>query len=384
MKIVIISPVFPYPKAGILPGIERFAENLALNLKKVGHQIKIITTFWNGGNRYDLYKGISILRVLDSKALFGKFGSIFRLNHFTFGLNLIKKRIFKYYYDSDAIILPLAIGFTGFLKIKKIPVFSVFHHYEIPESLVRYLEIPFFHYLEKHQFKKHKNIIAVSDASKKEIINHYGIEKKYIEIIPNGVNIEKFLPNNIDPSIKKKYGKYLLLYAGPFLKRKRIPILLRAMSYVVKRLPDAHLVLIGDGPLLNYCKNLSKSLGIQQNVSFLGFIKNEELLKYFASSTIFIFPSEIEGFGQVLLESMASGTPVICANKLPMSKIIENGGITFKLNNPIDLSKKIIELIKNPNKLKELRKNCLNIAKKYDWSHIAEVYTAYIKKNLNL
>jgi len=67
MKIAIITPTFPYPKRG-LPGLyghERYTENLAINLKKMGHDVKIITTFWNGGNRNDNYKGIQ--RVNDGK-----------------------------------------------------------------------------------------------------------------------------------------------------------------------------------------------------------------------------------------------------------------------------------------------------------------------------
>ncbi len=116
MKISIVTLAFPYPRSGGLPGIENSVENLAISLKKLGHQVKIITSFWNGGKRKDNYKGIPILRILDSKALFGKAGSIFQLNHLSFGLNLIRKKNFKFFSDSDAIIMPLAIGFTKFFK----------------------------------------------------------------------------------------------------------------------------------------------------------------------------------------------------------------------------------------------------------------------------
>jgi len=141
-----------------------------------------------------------------------------------------------------------------------------------------------------------------------------------------------------------------------------------------------HLILIGKGPFLNYCKKLTKSLGIQEHVSFLGFIRDEELLKYYASSTLFVFPSEIEGFGQVILESMASGTPVICANKLPMSEIIKNGGITFKLNDSNDLAEKIIDLLDNKEKRLLLKKNTIDtIKKKNDWLVIAKEFIEYAK-----
>ena len=74
MKITIISPFFPYPKRGDFFGAERYTENLAFSLKEIGFDIKIVTSFWYGGKRYDTYNGIPILRILDSKALFGNFG----------------------------------------------------------------------------------------------------------------------------------------------------------------------------------------------------------------------------------------------------------------------------------------------------------------------
>ena len=77
---------------------------------------------------------------------------------------------------------------------------------------------------------------------------------------------------------------------------------------------------------------------------------------------------------------MASGTPIICANKPPMSEIIETGGITFKLNDSMDLSKKIIYLLNNQKELAKLRDNALNVVKKYDWIKISKSYLDYINK----
>ena len=71
-----------------------------------------------------------------------------------------------------------------------------------------------------------------------------------------------------------------------------------------------------------------------------------------ASSRALIHTSYHESFAIVLVEAMASGTPVVCANKLPMSEIVGNGGFTFKLNDSNDLAEKIINLLKNDSLLK--------------------------------
>jgi len=280
------------------------------------------------------------------------------------------------------------MGFTRFFKIKKIPFVSVFYHREIVKSF-RYeffyysFFLFFLHHLQKRQFRKHENIIAISNFSKNELMKHYGLKEKRITVIPTGVDTEKFNQSNNSNDVREKYGKNILLYSALTVYRKRLPVLLEAMTRVIKEVPNAHLILTGGGPLWNYCKNLSNSLGLQENVTFLGFVKDEELRKYYASSDIYILPSELEGFGQVLLEAMASGTPVICANIPPMSEIVENGGgKTFKVNDSKDLSKKIIELLNNREELLKLKKNALITIKKYEWPQIAKIYRDFFKKIL--
>lgn len=374
MEITIITPSFPYPKGGFLPGVEQYIKNLAIGLKKLNYNVKIVTTYWNGSNTYDNYEGIPILRVLDSKSLFGKIGSIFHLNYLTFGLNIIRRKNTKFFQNSDIIIIAVAIGFINFLKVKKFRLISIYHHFEVPKTFLDFLYLPFFHYLEKKQFKRQKIIITFSNSSKKDIIKNYKINEDKIKIIPHGIDINKFNPNKFSNKLRKKYGKYLVLYSGLMIKRKRVDILLKAISYVVKEIQDISFVLTGDGPLLNQFKNMAKDYGIEDYTHFLGFVSDDLLIKYFATSDLFVFPSELEGFGQVILEAMASGTPVICVNKPPMSEIIESGGLTFKLNDARDLAKKIVTLLKNKILLKELGAIAFKIAKEYDWNEITIKY----------
>ncbi|MEE9379447.1 MAG: glycosyltransferase family 4 protein [Candidatus Lokiarchaeia archaeon] len=384
MNITIITPVFPYPYQGILPGVESYVKSLALPLKKLGHNIKIVTTFWNGNKKYDKYKGIPILRIKDTKALFGKIGSIFHFNYITFGLNAFRKKNFEFYKDSDIIFMPLTVGIPYISKRKKIPIITAFLHYEDKNKWIDYLTLSFYHLLERIQFKNFREILTISHFSKNELVNKYGIKDKIIEVIPVGVDTKKFNPSNKSNELKHKYPGKILLCVGPFLKRKRISLLIKAMSKVLKKFPEVHLILIGKGITWEYCKRLSKIFKIQNHTSFLGFIPQEDLLKFYASSDIFVFPSELEGFGQVLLESMASGTPVICANKPPMSEIIGNAGITFEINNVEDLSEKILKLLNNKDELKTLGEKSIDEVEKYDLLKIAKKFSDYAKKILNL
>ena len=381
-KITIITLVFPYPKRGIMPGVENYVESFAVPLKKLGYDVRIITTYWNGKNKFDNYKGIPITRLYDSKSLFGKLGSIFHLNNITFGLNLLLKRNLKLYQDSDVIIIPLAIGFTRFFKLKNLPIISCFLHYDRRVSLVNQFNLPIYHYLEKKQLKRHKNILTISNQSKKDIMRFYGIDKKDINVFPVGIDTEKFNPSNFSIKIREEYGENILLCVGPFLKRKRINILLKAMTKVINVIPEAHLILAGEGLLMKDLIKLSKSYGLKKNTTFLGFLNREILLKFYASCDIFVHPSEFEGFGQVLLEAIASGAPCICVNKEPMSKIIGNAGKTFIVNDHEDLAEKIIDLLIHREKLAELQKNGIKVLKKYNSIYIAKDWSEYIKKTI--
>jgi len=132
--------------------------------------------------------------------------------------------------------------------------------------------------------------------------------------------------------------------------------------------------------LWKHCKVLSYKLGVNNNTSFLGFLKTNDLLKYYASSDLFVFPSDLEGFGQVLLEAMASGTSCICANKEPMSEIIGDAGTTFEVNDSNDLAIKIIDLLRDKEKLKKLNEKALERAKKYEDKRVIKEFMKNVEK----
>jgi glycosyltransferase involved in cell wall biosynthesis len=230
-----------------------------------------------------------------------------------------------------------------------------------------------------------KHIVVHSYNAKLDLIKYLKIKEEYIKFIVDGVNTNIFNPNNYDHEIKKKYGENLIFYLGEFYVRKRIPVLLRAMPIIIKEIPDIHLVLIGEGEkhMLERAKQLAAKLNLLKHISFLGFQNDDVVLKFYATADVFVFPSELEGFGLVILESMASGTPVICANKPPMNILIGEGGVSFELNNYRDLAQKAILLLKNRELLNKLAEKSLQIAQKYDSLNIAKYYVEYIKEIKN-
>jgi len=158
-----------------------------------------------------------------------------------------------------------------------------------------------------------EKIITVSNFSKHQLINYLGIKEELISVIYNGVDT-LFLDNTEKTVLDRPY----FLYVGNRRDNKNIPMMLRAFSKAAIS-EDFIFVLTG-----NPDKNLGiliKTLGIEKRVRFLGFIAEEDLPKLYKGAFASLFVSLMEGFGLPLIESMASGTPVLTSSDGALTEI---------------------------------------------------------------
>lgn len=180
-------------------------------------------------------------------------------------------------------------------------------------------------------------VFAPSEASRMNLIDH-GISPDLVKFIPWGVDMDLFNPVQKDLSVWDKFGfnnKLKFLYAGRVSKEKNLDILAESFIKLCKDHDDVVLVIAGDGP---YRNELEKIL-VDHPVIFLGYLSHHELATYYASADAFIFPSTTDTFGNVIIEALASGLPVIVSDKGgPKENTIhgETGFITKSLD-PEDL-----------------------------------------------
>jgi len=113
LKITITTPVYPYPIRGVYTGIERYIENISKFLVLNNCKVKVITTFWNGGNSYDIKDGVEIFRVKDTTLYLGRIASIAELNYLSFSLSSILKTLEL---DSDVLLLNNQSPFSFYLR----------------------------------------------------------------------------------------------------------------------------------------------------------------------------------------------------------------------------------------------------------------------------
>jgi len=136
---------------------------------------------------------------------------------------------------------------------------------------------------------------------------------------------------------------------------------------------DLNLLILGDGELRDYLVNLSKDLGIQNRVFFLGFQKNP--YKFVKRSKVFVFTSLWEGFGNAIVEAMALGIPFVASDtQVGYKEVINGGGFFASLSNYEDFVEKIRKLLKDEELYKKLSEEAIKISEKFRPSRVAVEY----------
>jgi len=205
-------------------------------------------------------------------------------------------------------------------------------------------------------------------------------------VLSHGVDLDVFNPKFKSQVWRSQYSsdKRILLYVGRIVWEKNLKILADVLNELYSVRNDFEFVFIGDGPALESLKK------IIPRAYFAGLKTGEELSTIYASSDVFVFPSETETFGNVTLEAMASGLPCIVANKggsVDLVKEMESG-LLFNPYDSLGLKKAITLMLDNPEIRDQLSSGALEMAERYSWSTILakqeEIYRNLIKKNLNV
>ena len=215
------------------------------------------------------------------------------------------------------------------------------------------------------------NIVSISSHTTKRLVTILNCKTNIIEI-PVGVDLAKL--KNVKPSNKH----YDVMFAGRLLSNKRVDLLIKAVANLKNEGNHIKCLIIGEGPEKKNLEFLSKKIKVDKLVDFLGFLeKHDDVYSYMKSSSLFIFPSEREGFGIVVIEANACGTSVITnsAEGNAAKDLILDGYNGFIFKDVDSLADSIKQGLIQSN---QLRSNCIKVAKPYDWANItsrlAEIY----------
>lgn len=189
-------------------------------------------------------------------------------------------------------------------------------------------------YMQRRQLKSATKIIAVSKATKDDLVKRIGLPSEKIEVVYEGYDKELFKPVKNDllvnslKSLDLVSGEYFL-FVGTIQPRKNIYRLITAYdSYYGPFKKAPKLVLVGSkGWLSDDIYKLVKTLGLEDRVKFLGRVDDEKLPALYSGAIALTFPSLFEGFGLPILEAQACGCPVITSNLSSMPEVAGKGAI---------------------------------------------------------
>ena len=199
---------------------------------------------------------------------------------------------------------------------------------------------------------------------------------KNIEVIPNGIDLEKF--ENLE---RKPHAGFVVMTVARLEMVKGIKYLIEAAARSeLQRRSYLLILIIGDGSEKRSLEGLVEKLGLKDKVRFLGEIPNEQIPSYLATADCFVLPSLKEGFGIVILEAQAAGIPVIGTKVGGILDLIKDGqtGILVEPGNSEDISRAISRVYADSEFSRSLVKNAKIELTKYSWQNIAEkVYSEY-------
>ena len=201
------------------------------------------------------------------------------------------------------------------------------YHTDLPQYIQYYtedeaMEATAWRYLR--WFYEQMDMIYVPSRVYQQQLVAKSFDPKKLRLFPHGADAEAFHPRYRDPLWWQRFGVNggpKVLYVGRIAKEKDLDVLIQVYQQLASRRPESTLVVVGDGPFLQQMKE-----GLPYpNVIFTGFLRGEELSRAYASSDLFVFPSTTDTFGNVVLEAMASGLPVVVSDKGGPKEIVQHG-----------------------------------------------------------
>ena len=231
----------------------------------------------------------------------------------------------------------------------------------------------------KYALKAADKIIAISESTKRDIIEKCNINPDNIIVTPLGYNEELYKPcndENLISKVKEKYGiksNYIINTSSLLWYRKNLPRLIKAFhTYRLKGVTNHQLVITGKrGEAYDEIVSLIKSLNLEKDIILTGYISTEDMPILLGSADALVFPSLHEGFGLPILEAMACGCPVITSNCSAMPEVVGDAGILVNPNNEEEIANAINQMLTDTEYRNRLRNAGLEQAKRFSWENTA-------------
>jgi glycosyltransferase involved in cell wall biosynthesis len=241
--------------------------------------------------------------------------------------------------------------------------------------------------LERAVYRRASAVIVLSSSFRRILVERYAVAPWHIDVIPPGVDLDEFRRGS-RPDARASLGldpeAWIVVVVRRLVERMGVDVLVEAWSRITVEGRSARLLVVGDGPLRARLEGEVRRRGLDQDVTFLGRIDNDRLLDCYRAANLTVVPSiDLEGYGLVVLESLACGTPVIGTDAGGLGEALRglDPSLTVHRKDPTALATRLVRARDEPDSLPS-GATCRAHAEKYGWPTIARRTVAVYQRVL--
>ena len=226
--------------------------------------------------------------------------------------------------------------------------------------------------IELDGFRRADAIVAVSERTKKKVIEKYGINPSKVKVVYNGVEFNKnYATTEKNLNELKKRGGKIVLFVGRITLQKGPDYFVEMAEKVLKHEPDTFFVVSGSGDMEGEMIRMVASKGLSSKFIFCGFLRGEELAGIYKAADIFVMPSVSEPFGIVPLEAMISEVPVLVSKESGVSEILSSA-LKSHFWDIEDMADKVISVLRHKKLHSQLSSGGTKEVKEIHWKKAAQ------------
>ena len=389
MRIAIFSDTFPPQVNGVASVVRDSANALASS----GHDVAVFTV--GDKNRKETTASGAVFDVINLPSLsVPKF--IYRGDSFAFAFppgigTLVSLKKFKP--DIIHTHTPFTAGWGAVLGKKICGVPLVGTHHTFYDDYLKHVKLDYswgkkFSWKFTIAYYNWADVVTSPSQVLGAGLQHYGLRRP-LQIMPNPVNVEFFVPAASvaeKKRLKKRFGsgKQSVVYMGRISYEKDIDQAMTAFWTASRSMPDATLMIVGDGPERKNLESLAKELGIEKKVVFTGMLHREDLRDALRANDVFVTASRSENMPVSVIEAMACGLPIASVRAKGIPEIVRHGknGLLAKPDRPEELGSAIVQLFSSPTGLREKSRTSRKLAERYSQENITEAMVELYKKTI--
>ena len=349
-------------------GAEVYLHQIFKRLAAQGHDITLLCSHFQGVPKEEEIDGIHVIR-RGNRELFNyvvpfEYAKRFRHEQYDIVIDDINKIPFftPLFVRKPLLGMVMHLFSTSIFKEASVPVASYVYCAE-RLALSIYRKIP---------------LIAISESTRQELLSH-GYQPENVFLVPCAVNHATYSQL---PGVKRTYP--MIGYIGRIKKYKSVDHLLRAFTIVLKEIPQAKLVVIGEGDSKLAFEQLSHELQIDHATTFTGFLPLEEKIRLLNQMQLIVNTSAKEGWGLTVTEANACGTPAVASDVPGLRDAVKDGetGLLYEYGNIEQLAEKIMLLLRDEHLRSRLSTGALAYAQSLTWDTSAKIMLDVIERVL--